>query len=176
MIAAPPQGLCKLEQSFDDWLLAGLLIQAENERDRIQEAIWRQEHEAAAEPSDYLATAARAWLRTRASTEERARYVALGVFSFQWACCFICSECPQYHEELIEELRCEVALFRAALDRQIRAIEWRVRPLIVNRAPGEQIIAMAETVQGPLPRQRVIELCRQIAASSRRRRRLNAGP
>lgn len=170
----PPQGPRLPGQSFDAWLLAGLLIQAENERDRIQEAVWRQRHQAAAEASPYLTAALQAGLRTRASLEERARRVALGTISFEWACCFICSECPEHHEELIEDLRREVALYRAAIDRQIRAIEWRVRPLCATRAPGEQIIAAAETVRGPLPRRRIIELCRHVAASTLKKRTAHA--
>ena len=174
MSTPPPQGPLQLGQSFDSWLLAGLLITAENERDRIQEVAWRQEQETAPEPSPYLAAALRAWLQTRASLEKRARDVALGIHSFEWACCFICSECPQHHEELIEDLRREVALYRAAIDRQIRAIEWRVRPLCNDRAAGDQIIAAAETVPGPLPRRRIIEVCRQVAAGTLHKRRAHA--
>ena len=174
VVAPPPQGPRRPGQAFDEWFLAGLMIQAESERDRIQEAAWRQEQDATPEPSPYLAAALRAGLRTRASIEDRARCVALGACSLEMACCFICSECPEHHEELIEDLRREVGLYRAAIDRQIRAIEWRVRPLCDNRAPGDQIIAAAETVPGPLPRQRVLELCRHIAAVSLRRRRPHA--
>ncbi|MGI4794894.1 MAG: hypothetical protein ACRYG8_12630 [Janthinobacterium lividum] len=165
---APPQGPLQPRQPFDSWCLAGLRINAEIERDRIRDAAWLQKQDPAPEPSPYLAATIRAWLETRASIEDRARRIALGIHSFDWGACLICMDCPEHHEELIEDLRREVGLYRAAIDRQITEIEERVFLLIAEHAPGEQIIATAETVRGPLPRRRIIEVCRRLAATSQR--------
>ena len=171
----PPQGPRRPGQTFDEWLLAGMLIEAENERDRITEAAWRQKQDSAPEPSPYLAAALRAQLRTRASIEDRARSVALGVCSLEMASCFICSECPEHHEQMIEDLRREVALYRAAVARQENLIRWAIRPLIADRAAGVRIIAAAENISGPLPRRRILEFCRHAAAGALRRHVAHAG-
>ena len=165
----PPQGPIRAGQPFESWLLAGLVLQAEAQRDVIRDIQWRYQTETILKPSPLLSASIRAYYRIRGDLETMAYRVAVGVHSFDWACCVICSDCPEHFEELIEDLRREVGLYRVAIDRQIGAIERRLFLLCGDRAPGEQIIAAAETVPGPLARRRIIEVCQRIATTSRQK-------
>ena len=172
----PPQGPLQPGQAFDDWFLQGVLINAEIERDRIHDARFRQRSSATPfAPSDSLKAAFFAEMRTRAMIEPAALRVALGDCSMAMQSAIIASSCPERFEENLTALADQVALCRNAVERQSERIRWAILPLCRERQPGDRIIATAENVGGPLPRRRIVEICRHVAASTVRKRTAHAG-
>ena len=115
-----------------------------------------------------------AHIRVRPMIERQAELVVFGVETWPMAAVIVARECPETFEENLEMLRERIADLRWAADVQAHRIRSAIWPLCQRREPGLRILAAAEAIPGPMPRRHVVELCRDVAVASQRRRRVHA--